>query len=391
ISIARNIVLRAPQLSTESCQEILSNQSDRFLHRFLRASPCRTLLIRDLEQGTQRRLQSGERLHTPDIYDSALVLCRRSGLTLKQLTMNTKPRRPKATTVYSDDRDDAKPSVSTRDFGTYYDANSRATPEGEVPDRRQELRRKRTEFDLPADRYSDHGYDDDDDDDARTVTLGKGQKSSSIRSDDDGGDDDDDELDEDGEVESNNIEDDIKYKEMLDQSTVELRETIEGLEKSLDTIENENNEWKTRFETQTEMNQQLEKQILMLQEKVEDAKRNLKEVVNILFCLRILSLICLLSPFQASPQMVKALEKEKNSLYNQLRDLEWRLDQESKAYHKANDERKQYVLEINATKGTIGDLRTKQRHLMLTAQEAPPRITPRVTGDTPRTYRDGGG
>ena len=28
--------------------------------------------------------------------------------------------------------------------------------------------------------------------------------------------------------------------------------------------------------------------------------------------------------------MIRMLEKEKNVLYNQLRDLEWRLDQESK-------------------------------------------------------------
>lgn len=33
---------------------------------------------------------------------------------------------------------------------------------------------------------------------------------------------------------------------------------------------------------------------------------------------------------QANPGMVKSMEKEKQSLYNQLRDLEWRLDQESK-------------------------------------------------------------
>lgn len=33
---------------------------------------------------------------------------------------------------------------------------------------------------------------------------------------------------------------------------------------------------------------------------------------------------------QANPGMVKTMEKEKHILYNQLRDLEWRLDQESK-------------------------------------------------------------
>lgn len=37
------------------------------------------------------------------------------------------------------------------------------------------------------------------------------------------------------------------------------------------------NEWKTRFETQTEINEQLERQILNLQNKVQEAKSNLKD------------------------------------------------------------------------------------------------------------------
>lgn len=37
------------------------------------------------------------------------------------------------------------------------------------------------------------------------------------------------------------------------------------------------NEWKTRYETQTEINEQLERQILNLQNKVQEAKSNLKD------------------------------------------------------------------------------------------------------------------
>jgi len=48
-------------------------------------------------------------------------------------------------------------------------------------------------------------------------------------------------------------------------------------------------------------------------------------------------------------------------LESQLRDLEWRFDQESKAYHKANEERKQYMAEISAAKGAIEHLRNRQR------------------------------
>ncbi|XP_052278818.1 coiled-coil domain-containing protein 169-like isoform X2 [Dreissena polymorpha] len=182
-----------------------------------------------------------------------------------------------------------------------------------------------------------------------------------------------------------------QMKEMLDQSAKELRITVEELEKRYEAIENEGNEWKTRFETQEEMNQQLERQIIMLQDKIEEAKRNLKDArayvegrapspragadspkskstgitINISVSPQAGKTPRDAKSFDdlsdANPAMVKTMEKEKALLYNQLRDLEWRLDQESKAYHKANDERKQYVLEINTTKGNIDGNKARQR------------------------------
>ncbi|XP_052793840.1 coiled-coil domain-containing protein 169-like isoform X31 [Mya arenaria] len=164
------------------------------------------------------------------------------------------------------------------------------------------------------------------------------------------------------------IQQERQMKEMLDQSAKELRITVEELEKRYEAIENEGmykylemveeerNEWKTRFETQEEMNQQLERQIIMLQDKIEEAKRNLKDAGKTPRDMKSFDDLS-----DANPQMVKTMEREKQQLYNQLRDLEWRLDQESKAYHKANDERKQYVLEINATKGNIDGNKARQR------------------------------
>lgn len=73
------------------------------------------------------------------------------------------------------------------------------------------------------------------------------------------------------------IQQEKQMKEMLEQSAAELRATVEELEKRYDTIDNEGNEWKTRYETQTEINEQLERQILMLQNKVQEAKANLKD------------------------------------------------------------------------------------------------------------------
>ncbi|PVD34405.1 hypothetical protein C0Q70_05677 [Pomacea canaliculata] len=167
--------------------------------------------------------------------------------------------------------------------------------------------------------------------------------------------------------------------EMLDQSAAELKATIDELEKRFDSIENEGNEWKTRYETQQEMNQQLERQIILLQNKVEEARHNLKEANKTPRDNRNFDDLS-----DASPQMVKALDREKQLLHNQLRDLEWRLDQESKAYHKANDERKQYVLEINAAKGSISEMKTRQRQALMAPGQP-------ETGSSPRTYRDNAG
>ncbi|XP_052719715.1 coiled-coil domain-containing protein 169-like isoform X11 [Crassostrea angulata] len=177
------------------------------------------------------------------------------------------------------------------------------------------------------------------------------------------------------------IQQEKQMKEMLEQSAAELRATVEELEKRYDTIDNEDrssskqgrssasssddldwNEWKTRYETQTEINEQLERQILMLQNKVQEAKANLKDARDHVAAgktPRDLKNFDDLS--DANPHMIRMLEKEKNVLMNQMRDMEWRLDQESKAYHKANDERKTYSLEINSTKGSINDFSTRTK------------------------------
>ena len=170
------------------------------------------------------------------------------------------------------------------------------------------------------------------------------------------------------------IQQEKQMKEMLEQSAAELRATVEELENRYDTIDNEGNEWKTRFETQTEINEQLERQILNLQNKVQEAKANLKDDdfypdgrvrpyrrrhQTAGKTPRDMNRFDDLS--DANPHMIKSLEKEKQMLSSQLRDLEWRLDQESKAYHKANDERKSYNLEINTTKHQQGELTSRGR------------------------------
>nr|XP_022322004.1 uncharacterized protein LOC111123743 isoform X13 [Crassostrea virginica] len=295
------------------------------------------------------------------------------------------------------------------------------------------------------------------------------------------------------------IQQEKQMKEMLEQSAAELRATVEELEKRYDTIDNEVtdipsskngrssaassddldwNEWKTRYETQTEINEQLERQILVLQNKVQEAKANLKDEdlaeldlrpgrgilkrrgvafsdessdegngKSVDKCIQVdrtkSNLTSILKPSpatsadskssirfdlpakaeskplkrtiqirtkpgsylpagktprdlgqfddlsDANKYMIRSLEKEKQMLQGQIRDIEWRLDQESKAYHKANDERKTYSLEINSTKGSINEFSTRTK--LSSSRDAldtiPGSRTPRTMGNIPEDQR----
>uniref|UniRef100_A0A673M9W3 Coiled-coil domain containing 169 n=1 Tax=Sinocyclocheilus rhinocerous TaxID=307959 RepID=A0A673M9W3_9TELE len=56
---------------------------------------------------------------------------------------------------------------------------------------------------------------------------------------------------------------------MLKDSVSDLRSTLADLEKRLHSVDGEENEWRTRYETQLELNEQLEKQISVVQERLE--------------------------------------------------------------------------------------------------------------------------
>ncbi|XP_028655129.1 coiled-coil domain containing 169 [Erpetoichthys calabaricus] len=141
------------------------------------------------------------------------------------------------------------------------------------------------------------------------------------------------------------LEQEKQMMEMLVQSSFELRNTVADLEKKLDTVENEGNEWKTRFETQQELNRQLERQITVLQEKREDVGNPIDRLSSIRSYEEM--------PVGALKQLLKQLETEKKRLQSQLKDYSIRIEQESKAYHKANEERRAYLHEISQTTAII--------------------------------------
>ncbi|XP_060622921.2 coiled-coil domain-containing protein 169 [Anolis sagrei] len=131
-----------------------------------------------------------------------------------------------------------------------------------------------------------------------------------------------------------------QMKEMLEHSVFEMKNTVAQLEKRLNSVEDEDNEWKTRYETQIELNRQLERQIGLLQGKMEHVRGSPTD--------RLASVRSFDQMHMDSlNQFLKKLEEEKKHLQNQLKDYELRLQQEAKAYHKVNDERRAYLTMIS--------------------------------------------
>ncbi|KAM6447588.1 coiled-coil domain-containing protein 169-like isoform 1-T1 [Liasis olivaceus] len=140
-----------------------------------------------------------------------------------------------------------------------------------------------------------------------------------------------------------------QMKEMLELSIFEMNNTVAELEKTLNRIDDEDNEWKTRYETQIELNKQLERQIGFLQGKVEHLGGNPTDKLASVRSFDQMHMDSL-------HQFLKKLEEEKKSLQNQLKEYELRLEQEAKAYHKANDERRAYLAMISQISGSLKPL-----------------------------------
>ncbi|EDO37982.1 predicted protein [Nematostella vectensis] len=158
------------------------------------------------------------------------------------------------------------------------------------------------------------------------------------------------------------IQQEKQMKEMLEQSSEELDKTIVELQGKFEIAGDEDNEWKTRFETQHEMNTQLEKQIILLRDKLEQMKIPSREGKP-----HPLRTYNGLTDADVK-KLMRQTERDKLQLEGQLRDLEWRLDNESKAYHKISEERKQYFTALNETSAVIDDTKTKRKHALIESQ-----------------------
>ncbi|XP_045708148.1 coiled-coil domain-containing protein 169 [Phyllostomus hastatus] len=131
----------------------------------------------------------------------------------------------------------------------------------------------------------------------------------------------------------------LYMKNLIQLSIIELRHKIMDLKAKL-TIANISNEWKTRYEVQLEVNNQLKKQIVTLKEKLEKLHVDPSDrLSSIRVCERMTekSLVALL----------EKLEREKRRLEHQVKYYLLKLEEESKAYQKLKDERQIYLAKLS--------------------------------------------
>uniref|UniRef100_A0A3Q3DA77 Coiled-coil domain containing 169 n=1 Tax=Hippocampus comes TaxID=109280 RepID=A0A3Q3DA77_HIPCM len=110
---------------------------------------------------------------------------------------------------------------------------------------------------------------------------------------------------------------------MLEESVQDLRCTMRELQDRLHSVDGEDNEWKTRYETQTELNEQLQRQLAVVHERLEDLRGN--------------------PVGEISPGRLKRLDINKSYVGLLLFGAWGRGNQ---AFHKTNDERRAYLSEI---------------------------------------------
>ncbi|XP_012582570.1 PREDICTED: coiled-coil domain-containing protein 169 [Condylura cristata] len=127
-------------------------------------------------------------------------------------------------------------------------------------------------------------------------------------------------------------------RDLAKLSVIEMKQKIEELEDKL-TDDNEGSEWKIRYETQLEINKHLQKQITALKEKMDKIQENPADRLSSIRAYERM-------PAEALHTLLKQLEKEKRSLECQVKACALKLEQETKAYQRIDDERRVCLHEL---------------------------------------------
>ncbi|XP_037126191.1 coiled-coil domain containing 169 isoform X3 [Syngnathus acus] len=184
------------------------------------------------------------------------------------------------------------------------------------------------------------------------------------------------------------LEQERKMKGMLEESVRDLRCTTRELQDRLHGVDGEDNEWKTRYETQTELNAQLQRQLALVHERLQDLRGNPVGEMTLSSNEDGYRLASIRSyddmPPESLRHRLKLLTDEKSGLQSQLADCRVSIELESKvsgtelmhsiqllstisarffwgggnqAFHKTNDERRAYLSEIAKLSSTVDDQR----------------------------------
>ncbi|TWW74612.1 coiled-coil domain containing 169 isoform X1 [Takifugu flavidus] len=141
------------------------------------------------------------------------------------------------------------------------------------------------------------------------------------------------------------LEQERELREMLRESVSGLRSTMCELQERLYSVDEEGNEWKTRYETQLELNGQLGRQMSLIQERLEDLRGGPVDRLSSIRSFDDMSI-------EVLRQRLELLTEEKSGLQNQLMDYQLRMEQEAKAFHRTNDERRAYLSELAKVSST---------------------------------------
>ncbi|XP_013858757.1 coiled-coil domain-containing protein 169 [Austrofundulus limnaeus] len=135
------------------------------------------------------------------------------------------------------------------------------------------------------------------------------------------------------------LEEEKEMKEMLEESVCDLRRTIKELQERLFSVDEQGNEWKTRYETQVELNGHLDRQISHIQDRLEDMRGNPTDRLAFIRSYDDMAV-------ETLKQHLKLLTEKRSDLQSQLMDCHLQIEHEGKAFHRANDERRAYLTEI---------------------------------------------
>ncbi|TGZ50361.1 hypothetical protein CRM22_010861 [Opisthorchis felineus] len=131
---------------------------------------------------------------------------------------------------------------------------------------------------------------------------------------------------------------------ILRETNEKLAKSIEMVEEQLQSIHDESNEWKTRYEIQKEINDYFKKSFIICDQHIPKAKNILQIVKS---TARRGSTI--VNQVELDEEPIEVLEEYKQYIQRLCKELECRIEQEAKAYYWATDIRKQALIELNYT------------------------------------------